>query len=123
MVDFFPAGSGLNTYERLMLSYLHSDYPLNPVFAHNEYLQLAIEGGMLVGLPTLMLVGTAGVQAWQELRAERNQELYWMRLGAAAGLVSVAVQSVADFTLRVPGVTVLIAVAIGIVTSRAARYE
>ena len=53
--DFWPFGSGLNTYGQVMFEYQTHELQYHFVQAHNEYLQLAAEGGLLVGLPILTL--------------------------------------------------------------------
>src|SRR5207237_8066622 len=55
----FPmAGTGLNTYGTAMLFFQRADPANHYTRAHNDYLQLAAEGGVLVGIPALLLVVT-----------------------------------------------------------------
>ena len=43
--DFWLPGSGLNTYGTVMLVYPQTDTAFHAQQAHNDYLQLAVEGG------------------------------------------------------------------------------
>ena len=58
--QFWLTGSGLNTYRTVMLVQPRTDLTVQPREAHNDYLQLAVEGGVLVTIPALMLLLTLG---------------------------------------------------------------
>jgi hypothetical protein len=110
--DFPLAGSGLNTYGTAMLVYqTRSADDLHFREAHNDYLQLIAEGGLLVGVPLLL----AGLALAREIRARfevrRDDEVtYWIRVGAVTGLVAIAIQETVDFSLQMPGNAVLFGV-------------
>jgi O-antigen ligase len=54
----FPVtGTGLNTYT-VVTPFFQSIATPTSDEAHNDYLQLAAEGGLLVGIPAMILVGT-----------------------------------------------------------------
>jgi O-antigen ligase len=112
--DFWIVGSGLNTYDRVMLSYPLSDPSLNPVNAHNDYLQLGIEGGLLVAIPVLILVAVLLYEIYCRFREPQTPETYWVRLGSTAGLTGIAIQELSDFSLRIPGVAILFVTALAI---------
>ena len=114
LADFSRFGSGINTYEQMILGYARSDPNHNPVNAHNDYLQLAIEGGLLVVVPVAIAAVAAITTAWRRLRAPQPAHAYWLRLGAWAGLTGIAVQELSDFTLRIPGALILAATAVAI---------
>jgi O-antigen ligase len=75
------------------------------VEAHNDYLQLLVEGGWMVTGPALLLAG--GLFAWEvrkrfrEARDDRTG--YWLRLGAVTGIVAIASQEIVEFSLQMPG--------------------
>jgi O-antigen ligase len=119
VIDDYPiTGTGLNTFGIAMLHYQH-DFNFGGAVneSHNDYLQIAAEGGLLLGIPALLAVGAL---VWQIRRrfAERldDEETYWIRAGAVTGLCAIAVMELFDFTLQMPGAAamfvVLIAVAI-----------
>jgi O-antigen ligase len=107
--DFPVAGAGAGAYGRAMLVYQQSDRTLFFNQAHNQALQIAAEGGIVL----LVLVGIAAValalQIAARLRSERSA-LFWIRLGAASGIVGMLVQSVWETGLRMPANALLFAV-------------
>ena len=112
--DFWATGSGLGTFESSMAFYQQSDRSVFFNQAHSEYLQLASEGGLLVALP----VAAAAVAFWRlaaaRLRADATW-MYWIRAGAAIGLVAAALQSIWENGLRIPANALLAAILAGIV--------
>ena len=77
--------------------------------AHNEYLQIAAEGGLLVGIPAALAAMAAVVAIARRLRADQSA-MFWIRAAAVGGIVAVAVQSLFDTGLRTPANGVLFAV-------------
>jgi O-antigen ligase len=106
--DFWLTGSGLNTYGVATLFYpaMVTGYHLGE--AHNDYLQLAVEGGLLLGIPILVAIVTFALMVRRRLVASAGSA-YWIRLGAVAGIVAVAVQSMVEFSLQIPGNAALFA--------------
>jgi O-antigen ligase len=111
--DHWSVGTGLNTYG---VSTLYYQPPLPDRHlreAHSDYLQLASEGGILLGLPILFAV----VVFYRLVRARLREDtgsVKWIRLGAVCGLIAIAVQSAADFSLQMPGNAALFAVVAGL---------
>src|SRR6185503_19565916 len=72
--------------------------------AHNDYLQLAAEGGLLVGIPILVTLGLFVREVRRRFReAPKSGTTYYLRVGAVAGLLSIALQSLLEFSLQMPG--------------------
>src|SRR5262249_8938138 len=70
----------------------------------NDYLQIVAEGGLLISIPVLITI----VIFVRDIRcrfkeAPKEGTTYWLRVGAAVGLISIAVQSLVDFSLQLPG--------------------
>ena len=87
--------------------------------AHNDYLQLAVEGGLLVGLPILGAVFALTRSVRRRFaEAPAHGSTFWLRAGAVAGLGASAVQAVFEFSLQMPGIAALFAVLVGIVLHR-----
>ncbi|PYR68865.1 MAG: hypothetical protein DMF88_07790, partial [Acidobacteria bacterium] len=55
--NFWVAGTGFNTYGIAMLFYQTTNRFFHVQEAHNDYLQIAAEGGLLIGLPALAAAG------------------------------------------------------------------
>lgn len=124
--DYWLTGTGFNTYGAAMLHYQSLKDGFRYVEAHNEYLQLAAEGGLLVGIPFLILAATL----IREIRLRFREALddtrtYWIRVGAVTGMIVMALQSIVEFTLQMPGgavmFTTLLAIAIHHPPPREAR--
>jgi O-antigen ligase len=108
--DFPLTGTGLNTYGTAMIQYQTAHGTLHFQEAHNDYLQLAAEGGLLVGLPVLVTLGLFVHEVRRRFNeAPRAGNTYWVRVGAVTGLVAIAVQSLFEFSLQMPGNAVLFA--------------
>src|SRR2546422_853596 len=108
--DFWPVGSGVGSYEQVMVLYQTTTSRLFYIsHADNEYLQVLAEGGALLGVPVaLALLAFIAVIA-KRLRGDRTP-LFWIRAGAASGILAVAVQNFFEMTLRVPANAVLLAI-------------
>ena len=102
--DFPLVGTGLNTYGIAMLAYQDAMPEARWVEAHNDYLQLAAEGGVLLGLPAAMLLLTFVREVRRRFREGFDgTRAYWIRAGAVVGLTGIACQELVDFSLQMPG--------------------
>jgi O-antigen ligase len=106
---FWLTGTGMGTYQTAMAVYQTSSPGVLFNQAHNHYLQLAAEGGLLVAVPAFYALGAFAALGWRRLRADRSG-VYWLRAGAAAGLCGVAVQSIWETGLTLPANAALAAV-------------
>jgi O-antigen ligase len=118
--DFWMTGIGAGAYERGMLVYQRTRGLFYFNHAHDEYLQFAAEGGVLLSVPiAIVLVAGAGLIA---RRLQRDDApAFWIRAGAASGLVAVAVQSVWDTGLRMPANALLFALVAAVALHRRTR--
>jgi O-antigen ligase len=121
--DFWITGSGLNTYGQVMLLYPQTNTEVHAQQAHNDYLQLAVEGGLLVGIPVLILVWLFVAVVRRRLAQPQSDMTWWIRMGAVAGICGMAVQSTVEFSLQIPGVAVLFAVLVAIAIHEPAEVE
>ena len=107
--DFWAFGTGIGTYGRAMALYQQTDRHLHFNQAHNHYLQVAAEGGLLVGVPVAIGAVLFAGMAVRRLR-EEDTPFFWIRSGASAAVLAVALQSVWETGLRMPANAVLFAV-------------
>jgi hypothetical protein len=107
--DFPLAGVGVGAYARVMSVY----QPVPHVFyindAHNQYLQLLTEGGVILAVPAALAAGTVAVLIARRLRADRTP-VFWIRAGAVSGLIAVTVQSMWQVSMTPPANAVLFAI-------------
>ena len=107
--DFWFAGTGTGTYQTAMLFYQSTGRAYYFNNAHNHFVQLAAEGGLLLAVPIAVALASFVTTAWRRLRRDLSG-VFWIRAGAAAGLVGVAVQSLWETGLRLPANAELAAV-------------
>jgi O-antigen ligase len=113
--DFPLTGAGAGNFATAMRVYQSSDRTYFWNEAHNHYLQVAAEGGLLLVIPSMVAFGALLVLALGLLR-RRDDALHWMRLAASAALVAAAVQSLWETGLSLPANGMLAAVAAALVT-------
>lgn len=113
--DFWATGVGAGAYGRAMLTYqqtrayaehLGAERHFNQ--AHNHYLQVMSEGGLLLTLP-LVLVAVQFVRLGARQLARDVSEMRPVRVGAIGGLVGIAVQSLWEVPLTMPAAALLAA--------------
>ena len=115
-------GTGLNTYgSATLLLQQFEKATAHYVEAHNDYLQLLVEGGWLVAVPALVLVVLFAREVRRRFREGRDDRTgYWIRLGAVTGLVAIAFQEIVEFSLQMPGNAAFFTVLCAIAVRRAA---
>ena len=104
--DFPATGTGIGTYEQTMLVHQKGDRQFFFNQAHNQYLQLAAEGGLLVGVPAFVAIEAFVALVLSRTRRDRSGG-FWIRVGAIAALTGVATQSIWETGLRMPANAVL----------------
>jgi O-antigen ligase len=112
--EFPVAGVGAGGFSRAMRLYQTGDRTYFWNEPHNQYLQAAAEGGMILAIPALCLVVALAVLAARALRRPHDP-LRWLRLGASAALVAAAVQAIWETGLGLPANGMLAAVAAAVV--------
>ena len=118
--DFPLTGTGLNTFGTAMIRYQTSQDDQHFQEAHNDYLQIAVEGGLLVGLPVLLACIAVGAAVRQRFAAGADDAVtYWVRTGATVGILAVAAQSFVEFSLQMPGNAALFVVLLAMVLHEA----
>ena len=111
--DFALTGTGLNTFGSAALFYQTSLRGSHMREAHNDYLQVAAEGGVLAGVPIVLSVAALITGIRRRLRDDVGS-IWWIRIGAVSGLLAIAAQSLVEFSLQMPGNAALFAVLCGI---------
>ena len=106
--DFWRTGVGAGAYERAMIVYQPTPHETYFNHAHNEYLQLLAEGGLLLAIPAV-LAAVAAVRCIRSRLADDRSALYWVRIGAVSGMAGAAVQSLWETGLRRPANLLLFA--------------
>jgi O-antigen ligase/tetratricopeptide (TPR) repeat protein len=109
---FLLTGTGGGTFR--WVEPLHrtgpTPYRIDFEHAHNEYLEALVEGGVVRLALTLVLIvvlARGAARAWRRSRGRSDGGLV---LGAAFGLLAVALHGMVDFGLHIPAVALLAAV-------------
>jgi hypothetical protein len=111
--DFWLTGTGAGTYLTSMLVYQRSAPGWLFNQAHNHYLQVASEGGLLIGIPVLAALACLARDGWMAVTADKSG-IYWIRAGALCSLAGLAAQSAWETGLTMPANAVLAALAAAI---------
>ena len=106
--DFWLTGTGVGTYRIAMLAYQHTDRNVQFNQAHNHYLQVASEGGLVLLIPVAAVLIALIYRIKKQLEIE-SSGAYWIRAGASCGLLAVALQSLWDVGLVMPANSALAA--------------
>jgi len=100
--DFRWTGTGAGTFGTAVLPYQTSAPGYAVGQAHNHYLQLAAEGGLLLVLPATAAI-VAFLQIFRRrLKVDVDGPDFLIRAGAGAGMAAVMVQSIWETGLRMP---------------------
>jgi O-antigen ligase len=114
-------GTGLNTFDTAMLFY-QSQPGAHWDAAHNDYVQLVADGGLLLTIPIAIAVFVFVRTVAMRLISDRsNPPAFWLRLGAVLGLAAIAVQETVDFSLQLPGNAVMCALLVAIALHKSAQ--
>jgi O-antigen ligase len=114
-------GTGLNTYgSATLLLQEFEKTTAHYIEAHNDYLQLLVEGGWMVAVPALLLIGLFAREVRRRFREALDDRTgYWLRLGAVTGIVAIAFQEIVEFSLQMPGNAALFTVLCAMAVRRA----
>lgn len=95
-------GAGLGAFETVFPAYnKQNNSGLITSQAHNDYLQVLTDGGIIGGIIALWFLGATG---WAIRRGIRSQEpmMNFYALGCGAGILGLLVHSLFDFNLQLP---------------------
>jgi O-antigen ligase len=108
--DFPLTGTGLGSYRTAMLVYQQSNRDILINQAHNQYLHLFAEGGLLLSVPVL-LAALAFIRLFRLRLAQDTTSSAWLRIGGGVAIVAAAVQGLWETGLRIPANGLLFAAA------------
>lgn len=106
--DFALTGTGMGGYSTAMLLYQKTDRTLFFNQAHNQYLQFATDGGLLLIIPLIWAACAFGLALTRQLVADLTP-MFWIRTGAVAAIAGALVQSLWETGLRMPANALLFA--------------
>jgi O-antigen ligase len=101
--DFWLTGSGGGTFAAVFPYYREEG--LAPGFftnAHNDYLELVLEFGVVGSLPLALVVLSSWMRALWIMRRRRDPLLRGLGFASLMGITAILIHSTADFNLRIP---------------------
>jgi tetratricopeptide (TPR) repeat protein len=125
-------GTGAGTYLVYGRKFRDPSIQTDPVYAHNDYVQLLGEYGAIGAVLLITFVAVHLGSAWKFVR----RMLRWLRengeafssslalvVGAGLGIVALAVHSAFDFNLQIPGNTLFVAFLFGILANPGVQWN
>lgn len=109
------AGVGLGAYATAYPSFSRADRRTAPEQAHNDYLQILADAGLIGGALAACFVALAVAEMVRGLRRARDPLLAATALGGVAGVAGLMVHSVFDFNLQIPANSLLFLLALAVV--------
>jgi O-antigen ligase len=100
--DYPLLGCGLGAYESVMTRY-KSVEPLHTLdFAHNDYLQLLAEGGVVGFFVVMALAVMVTTHAARSVSSARRPEYAYLSSACLGALAAILLHSMFDFNLHIP---------------------
>ncbi|MFY9574535.1 MAG: O-antigen ligase family protein [Blastocatellia bacterium] len=115
-------GAGLGSYETVYPLYGRGDGSVLIQFAHNDYLQVLAEGGLVGGAIGIWFIAVS-LRSFAIGFKSRNELLRTLSLGSAAGIFAILVHSLFDFNLQIPSNALLFLVLSAVVSRIAATVS
>lgn len=95
-------GQGAGSFEAVFPKYPGEDIRLHFDLAHNDYIQFAIEYGVLGALPLALFVLLALYWAFKAIWQQRSLYRGGVGFGAAMGIIALLMHAMTDFNLQIP---------------------
>ena len=121
--DFPLSGTGLNTYWAAALFYQRHELDYFFAQAHNDYFQIAAEGGLLLILPVIACLAVFVRNVSRTMYDRRGSMAWWLRAGAVTSLLAIACQETVEFSLQMPGNAVLFTIVCAIALHNPANSD
>ena len=125
-------GTGAGTYLVYGRKFRDQSVQTDPVYAHNDYVQLLAEYGIVGGVLFICFLAAHLLTAWNFV----HRMLRWLRqndktlssslalvVGAAVGILALSVHSIFDFNLQIPGNALFVAFLFGILANPGVPWD
>ncbi len=99
--DFWLAGTGAGTFAYIFPKYSQFTGGFYD-YAHNDYLQILVELGVIGCVPLVGLVILGVLNGWSLLRSKESKLLGGIGFACIMGTVSLLIHSTVDFNLQIP---------------------
>jgi O-antigen ligase len=125
-------GTGAGTYLVYGRKFRDPSVQTDPVYAHNDYVQLLAEYGATAGVLLIGFLAAHLYSAWKFIRQmlrwlQQNEKAFSSSLalviGASLGIIGLMVHSFFDFNLQIPGNTLFVAFLFGILANPGVQWD
>ncbi len=97
---YFITGSGFGTFPHILTAYSSIAGTAAYHHAHNDYIELFSEGGLLSFLLFGWFILAIMLHGWKMIRRRRDHYAILITFGAGTGIISMLVHSLADFSMH-----------------------
>ena len=124
IIQYWPFGSGIGSFKSVITAAERLEVvdPTSPVRAHNDYLELTLEGGVF-GLMVLSFaavwIGWMAIDAWRRRNPATRPQIVF----AFAVMTIIALHSLVDYPLRSMALACLAGVAAGLLSAPSASRK
>ncbi|HEB69047.1 MAG TPA: lipid A core--O-antigen ligase [Desulfobulbus sp.] len=98
--DFLFTGSGFGTFVDIYPQYRTIPGNLVAVHAHNDYIELLTDGGLIGFILAGWFVLAVIAEGWKKITIRRDRYAILVGIGALTGIVSILLHSVTDFNMH-----------------------
>ncbi len=113
--DFWLTGAGAATFMHVFPAYAQEDLGVLYDHAHNDYLELYAELGIIGFVPLATFVVLGFCQSLCALQCEHRSHVRAIGFGGCMGIISLSIHSAVDFNLQIPANAMLFMAVIAIV--------
>ena len=107
--DFWLTGSGAGTFMYIFPNYAKEDFGMFYDFAHNDYLQIFLELGLIGSIPLVLYTALALLRGSVLMVRGRTGMSRGMGFAATMAGISLLIHSTVDFNLQIPANLLLFA--------------
>jgi len=100
--DFWLTGAGAATFEHIFPSYGKANLGVSYDHAHNDYLELLSELGVVGFIPISLIVVLGFYQSLLSLKCVTHSHVRAIGFGACMAIISLCMHSTVDFNLQIP---------------------
>jgi len=102
IIKAFPAtGSGFGTFVDIYPSHQTISGDLTLVHAHNDYIELAVEGGLISLLFAAAFIFTLFQKTYRVFKTRRDAYSVYVYMGSITGIIAILIHSVVDFNFHI----------------------
>ena len=100
IADFPLTGSGFGTFSDIFPSYKSFSDIYSYAHAHNDYIELLTDGGLIAFIPGAWFVVTILKTGLRQIRIRHDNYAFLVAIGAFCGISGILVYSITDFNLH-----------------------